>query len=982
MARRVGTNGTPTLQIATHNGGVYPDVKLSILSNGNVGIRSTSPQYPLDVVGTINTTTGYKINGVDLDTDDIGEGINKYYTFPTTTGVLNQLITYGGTGSAKFLRFRLGGSPTGTAGICLSHQEVDNYFIYAYGNHLKIRHTDTLTSVLDGVQPDGAVSHKDVLILDETTIDIKVPVDIEGNVNISTGNNYMINNVALDTDDIGEGSTNLYSQFLTTTNGIDYNGNVGIKTAAHATYALNVNGSVNSTSQFLINGYPEFADIDGINNLYINSEKGLQIGYSSISAGYKLHVQGAAYIHTDCDIEGNLGIKNSNPTYDLDVVGDINYTGSMSENGVKLWSIINGDLAYPSNIGTTCVIGKAVINTVASANFSHIDCTSTSKFALQQTSAGFTTLQCASGQYIDFAVNNATKMTLKGSNGYFGIGVLEPAYMLDVNGIINTTNIVNSAKNNDNASFFGRSAVGYCGHADSASFSHIDYNNVNDYSILQLSSGQTIINSKSGTETLFRIGNAATMVVNATGLAIGTASAPLYRLDIPPKADGQAGACRIDNCYIGRMNNTNLSYTAFGHNSLLNNGYNYAILQNNGGGTYVNAASGQTISIRINNSEKLHISSGGFLGIGKTPNVALDVNGDISSTSTIYTEMLNIRQWDIYEKLADSGAISDGDLVFNHSGGTTDQGLMWLQWDDAGADSLDFTGSHRSVAENKDLYSSNYVGYIVSSTGNYKDLHSKYKGNKQNIKINSALPYVELTSNSYCPRVYGVVSDKEDETNTGRNYAVGGFNSGYKKDKGDHRLVLNAIGEGAIFVSDYNGIINNGDYVCSSPIPGIVMKQDDDILHNYTVAKITMDCDFNPQLEEVMICKDEIQYSSNIELGTSNISYTSNYDTSNVYTSNYDTSNVYTSNYNTPNVYTSNYDIQTSNLSITSNLVNILDENGDLIYINKLDENSSNVYDYEYEIRYIKLNGDIITESEYTSNDYRIAFLGCTDHCA
>lgn len=25
------------------------------------------------------------------------------------------------------------------------------------------------------------------------------------------------------------------------------------------------------------------------------------------------------------------------------------------------------------------------------------------------------------------------------------------------------------------------------------------------------------------------------------------------------------------------------------------------------------------------------------------------------------------------------------------------------------------------------------------------------------------------------------------------------------------------------------------------------MKQNDDILHNYTIAKITMDCDFNPK---------------------------------------------------------------------------------------------------------------------------------------
>lgn len=48
---------------------------------------------------------------------------------------------------------------------------------------------------------------------------------------------------------------------------------------------------------------------------------------------------------------------------------------------------------------------------------------------------------------------------------------------------------------------------------------------------------------------------------------------------------------------------------------------------------------------------------------------------------------------------------------------------------------------------------------------------------------------------------------------------------------------INSLGEGAIWVSNINGDINNGDYIMSSNILGYGCKQKDDILHSYTVAK-------------------------------------------------------------------------------------------------------------------------------------------------
>jgi hypothetical protein len=57
-------------------------------------------------------------------------------------------------------------------------------------------------------------------------------------------------------------------------------------------------------------------------------------------------------------------------------------------------------------------------------------------------------------------------------------------------------------------------------------------------------------------------------------------------------------------------------------------------------------------------------------------------------------------------------------------------------------------------------------------------------------------------------------------------------------------IYIYSVGEGAICVCNTNGNIENGDYIQSSELLGFGEKQDDDILHNYSVAKSVMDCTF------------------------------------------------------------------------------------------------------------------------------------------
>jgi hypothetical protein len=46
------------------------------------------------------------------------------------------------------------------------------------------------------------------------------------------------------------------------------------------------------------------------------------------------------------------------------------------------------------------------------------------------------------------------------------------------------------------------------------------------------------------------------------------------------------------------------------------------------------------------------------------------------------------------------------------------------------------------------------------------------------------------------------------------------------------RLIVYCVGEGAMWVCNSNGNIENGDYITSSDYLGYGEKQDDDLLHN------------------------------------------------------------------------------------------------------------------------------------------------------
>ena len=121
-------------------------------------------------------------------------------------------------------------------------------------------------------------------------------LDVDGNINISAGNTLKI-----------DGTDAVFSNWSTNAATIYRNSNVGIGdfSGAAPTYNLDVVGNINFTG-----------------NLY---QAGVLFSGGS---SYWTQTVNDIYYST-----GNVGVKNSSPTYDLDVVGDINFTGGLYQNG-------------------------------------------------------------------------------------------------------------------------------------------------------------------------------------------------------------------------------------------------------------------------------------------------------------------------------------------------------------------------------------------------------------------------------------------------------------------------------------------------------------------------------------------------------------------------------------------------------------------------------------------------------------------------
>ena len=90
---------------------------------------------------------------------------------------------------------------------------------------------------------------------------------------------------------------------------------------------------------------------------------------------------------------------------------------------------------------------------------------------------------------------------------------------LNVTDLTTLTGEVKGGYDTNTTSYFGRAAVGYCGHNDAMSIAHIDSNSNGGYALLQESNGETMLNSASGQSVHIRQGNTDKLVINSSGMA-------------------------------------------------------------------------------------------------------------------------------------------------------------------------------------------------------------------------------------------------------------------------------------------------------------------------------------------------------------------------------------------------------------------------------------------------------------------------------
>ncbi|MCP4675471.1 MAG: hypothetical protein GY854_08190 [Deltaproteobacteria bacterium] len=123
-------------------------------------------------------------------------------------------------------------------------------------------------------------------------------------------------------------------------------------------------------------------------------------------------------------------------------------------------------------------------------------------------------------------------------------------------------------------------------------------------------------------------------------------------------------------------------------------------------------------------------------------------------------------------------------------------------------------------------------GLIVSVTGE-AGVRTTANGT---VVLSSTMPTVTLADEPSDKAVFGVVTSEAELRN----------DHWYQNQikNGDRFVNVNALGEGRVWVCDFGGDIGAGDYLTTSSVPGHGMKQDDDLLHNYTLGKATETIDW------------------------------------------------------------------------------------------------------------------------------------------
>jgi hypothetical protein len=390
---------------------------------------------------------------------------------------------------------------------------------------------------------------------------------------------------------------------------------------------------------------------------------------------------------------------------------------------------------------------------------------------------------------------------------------------------------------------------------------------------------------------------------------------------------------------------------------------------------------------------RMTVGYGGYVGIGtNNPVSRFNVwqSSDNSPTGSFLIHAANstFGYWGQYITAAN-------DYMFHRNGG--DRGYLA---GNGNAYQIDFTGQHRSFIDGISVTNyADFEGLVVSANKNkYYDIDENVTTGANAIQISQSLPLVALSNVAHDKACFGVISGVEDPDT--RKYEQGTFVSVFQKQKGDTRAFINSLGEGAIWVTNIGGNLEAGDYITTSNVAGYGQKQDSEFLANYTVAKITMDCDFEPVTQPIQIIRKEMgdanywvkttyetiseeEYSNLIEENRRTVTETVYTNENNEISvgeySNLESNIQSTYSELTETLYQnitkeeSKTEREGYELEVRQEIVNVLDEHGQIQW-----EDHATETEKAYKIRYLDANGVITDEANIV---HTAAFVGCTYHC-
>jgi len=354
-------------------------------------------------------------------------------------------------------------------------------------------------------------------------------------------------------------------------------------------------------------------------------DNGTNVGIGTTSPAYKLHVEGTGtqrinVVTTDGASAGsgiyfqvkNAGSLVSNSTLTIDNTGNLKiFTGTSTESE-RMRITSTGCVG----IGTTSVRLNSLLDVYGSGVFG----TSAYGFYIGTDATG--TFLDAGTQLIRMFAGQSERIRIA-TDGNVGIGTSSPLSKLQINTTVAGSTVVRA----DGTSGTLFSVV------DDLTDSLMSVNNSAGLPVFEVFADDRIVGGQYGVNDFVITNNrvgigtsnplAELHVTSSTSLpsaaflggnvGVGTTS-PIYPLDIP----AASALTRVGSALIGSWPTTT-SLAMFGNSALdQTNAANYALLQSNQGITYLNAASGQSLRLRIANADKLIIDSGGNVGIGTT----------------------------------------------------------------------------------------------------------------------------------------------------------------------------------------------------------------------------------------------------------------------------------------------------------------------------------------------------------------------------